>query len=43
MRTTQTQLVDHAFTAFAASTRKLPARHPDSLPTTSRRGHTTRS
>jgi hypothetical protein len=43
MRTAQTKLLDDALTAFAASTHKLPARHPDSLPTTSRHGHATRS
>ncbi len=43
MRTTQTKLVDDAFTAFAASTFKLPPRHSDSLSTTSHRGHDTRS
>jgi hypothetical protein len=43
MRTTKTNLVDDASTAFAPSTAGLSARDPDLLSTTSHRGRDTRS
>jgi hypothetical protein len=43
MRTARTKLVDDAYTAVAASTPRPLAGHPDSLLTTSRRGHDSRS
>jgi hypothetical protein len=43
MRTARTKRVDDAYTAVAASPPTPPARHPDSVSTTSRRGHDTRS